>query len=30
MKFLKAEANLMDEIASGKEEISDEMAETYA
>lgn len=30
MKFLKAEASLMDDIASGKEQLSDEMAETYA
>ena len=29
-KFLKAEANLMDDIASGKADISEEMAETYA
>jgi hypothetical protein len=29
MHFLKAEAVLMDDIASGKEEISEEMAETY-
>lgn len=28
-KFLKKEAELMDEIANGKEELSDEMAETY-
>lgn len=28
-KFLKKEAELMDEIANGKEELNDEMAETY-
>ena len=28
-KFLKKEAELMDDIASGKEELNDEMAETY-
>ena len=30
MHFLNAEATLMDDIASGKEEISEEMAEVYS
>ena len=29
MHFLKAEAVLMDDIANGKEEVSEEMAEVY-